>query len=243
MDNLDKQINSHLESRLLQLPIELLVYTISFLSSVRDKINLQYVLKWLKYVIEGTPSLWKEFVLPYCDSNEEDAVNEMLRVHGKHIKTLSFLQCKLLPSTMVKMLQCCSNVQHFNLSSTTLDPDQLRRITDHMQYLQSLELKIEFKSDMKKLLHAACQLKQLTIVTDLYSQALIHWDKLVLKPANFKLIMPNFCCINNSSSHLVDLVSHLQWSTTIPTGTTVNFRLYNRASKVSLNFPPRFPQL
>ena len=240
---MDKQNNSHQEPILLQLPIELLVYIISFLSSVHDKINLQYVSKWLKYVIEGTPSLWKEFVLPYCDSSEEDTVKEMLRVHGKHIKTLSFPQCKLLPSTMVKMLQCCSNVQHLNLSSTTLDPDQLREITDHMQYLQSLEIKIEFKDDMKKLLHAACHLKQLTIVTDLYSQGLIHWNKLVLKPANFKLILSSFCFINNSSSHLVDLVSHLQWSTTIPTGTTANFKLCNRASKVPLNFSPTFPQL
>ena len=68
-------------------------------------------------------------------SHEECAVKKMLRVHGKYIKVLSFPKCKLLSSTVVKFLQYCSNVEHLNLSSTTLNPNQLqlRKITQHMQ--------------------------------------------------------------------------------------------------------------
>jgi len=47
---------------LVALPTELLVYIISFLSSISDQIKLRYVSSWLRCVIEGTPSLWKEFV-------------------------------------------------------------------------------------------------------------------------------------------------------------------------------------
>jgi len=45
------------------LPTELLVIIISFLSLAHDKINLRYVSHQLKCVIDGTPSLWKEFIM------------------------------------------------------------------------------------------------------------------------------------------------------------------------------------
>ena len=64
------QDNFHEESfvNLLSLPTELLVYIISFLSSLSDKEKLRYVSRWMRCVIEGTPSLWKEFVWPDYDS-------------------------------------------------------------------------------------------------------------------------------------------------------------------------------
>ena len=66
----------------LALPTELLVYIFSFLSSIRDRIKLRYVSSWLRCVIEGTPSIWKEFVWPYYDSREECSMKEVLKVCG-----------------------------------------------------------------------------------------------------------------------------------------------------------------
>ena len=105
---MDKDRSTQEESLLLQLPMELLVYIISFVSLLPDRIKLCYVSKFCKYVIEGTPSVWKEFVLPYCGSCEECAVKKMLNMYGKNIKILSFPKCNLQPSTLVKMLQYCT---------------------------------------------------------------------------------------------------------------------------------------
>jgi len=92
--------NSHEESlvNLSTLPAELLVYIISFLSSLRDRVKLRYVSRWLRCVTEGTPSLWKEFVWPYYDSGEECSMKEVLKVCGQNIKVLSFPYSRV-PST------------------------------------------------------------------------------------------------------------------------------------------------
>ena len=50
---------------------ELLIFIILFLSSARDKVKLRYVSSWLRYVIEATLSLCREFVWLYHDSHEE----------------------------------------------------------------------------------------------------------------------------------------------------------------------------
>ena len=53
------QDNSHEEFHVNQstLPMELLVYITSFLSSLQDRIKLRYVSRWMQCVIEDTPSL------------------------------------------------------------------------------------------------------------------------------------------------------------------------------------------
>jgi len=60
----------------------MIVYTgiISFLSSIRDRIYaVEICFKVVEaYIIEGTPSLWKEFVWPHYNSHEECRVKEVL---------------------------------------------------------------------------------------------------------------------------------------------------------------------
>ena len=137
---------------LLTLPPELLVYIISFLSSLHDRVKLRYVSRWLRCVIEGTPSLWREFVWPYYDSSEECSVKEALKVCGQHIKMLSFPYSRVTSTRLVEMLQYCSNVQHLSLPSRKLDPEQLRMTIHHMGCLQTLELTVDNNSDIKQLL-------------------------------------------------------------------------------------------
>ena len=164
------QDKSHEESpvNLLTHPTELLVYIISFLSSLHDRVKLRYVSRWLKYVIEGTPSLWWEFVWPYYDSHEECNVKEVLKVCGQHVKMLSFPYTRVASTRLVEMLQYCSNVQHLSLPSTKLDPDQLRMAIHHMGCLKTLELWVDDDSDIKQLLLNTGQLRELTIVSNSY---------------------------------------------------------------------------
>ena len=112
-DQRDYHEESHVN--LITLPTELLVYIISFLSLVDERIFLRHVSRWLKVVIEEAPSLWKKLV---CDTrNECCSVKEVLKVCVQHIKVLSFPYIRV-PSTLVEMLQYCSSVQHLSLPST-----------------------------------------------------------------------------------------------------------------------------
>ena len=99
---------------LLTLPPELLVYIISFLSSLHDRVKLRYVSRWLRYVIdhEGTPSLWREFVWPYYDSSEECSVKEVLKVCGQYIKMSSFPYSRV---TSTRLVRCYSIVVMYNI--------------------------------------------------------------------------------------------------------------------------------
>ena len=49
------------------------------------------------------------------------------------------------------MLQYCSNVQHLSLSSTKLDPEQLRNTMHHMGCVQTLNLNVDIDSDIEQL--------------------------------------------------------------------------------------------
>jgi len=231
------QGNSHQESfvNFSTLPTELLVYIISFLSSLSGKVTLRYVSKWLRCVIEGTPSLWKEFVWPYYDSQEECRVNEVLKACGQHIRVLSFPNSRV-PSTLVGMLQYCSNVQHLRLPSTKLDPEQLRNIMHHMRCLLTLELKVDVYCDIKQLLLGSGQLKELTVHNfTTINNVFRHWIELQFRPPRLNVIAPKYFI---SVDHIIDYAIKL---TTIPTGTTANFRVYNSHRKVPLNLSPTPP--
>jgi len=114
------QEDSKSPANMLGLPVELIVFIISFLSSVHDRVKLQYVSRTLRFVIERAPSLWSEFVWPYYDSREECCV-----MCGEHIRVLAFPNYSRAPSTLVEMLQYCSNVQHLSLPSTVVARDNL----------------------------------------------------------------------------------------------------------------------
>jgi len=87
-------------------------------------------------------------------------------VCGQHIQLLSFPNSRV-PSTLVELLQYCSNVQHLSLLSA-LDSEQLRKIIHHMRCLQILEVGAD--GDIKILLSKTARLKELTIYTqpDIY---------------------------------------------------------------------------
>ena len=235
------QFNVYWESHinLVTLPAELLVHIITFLSLCRDRVKLRYVSRRLRCITEGIPSLWKEFVWPCYDGCEEFSVKEMLKVCGQHFKVLSFPSSRL-PSTLIKMLQYCSNVQHLSLPSTKLDSTQVRNTIHHMEFLQTLELKVECNTHLIQLLHTTGQLRELTIFCDSFIGTNIMvlclfmvWKESQFMPSCFNVVVPEHC---NDIENLIKYVTQH-----IPVGITANFRVYNRSSKVPLNFSPTFP--
>jgi len=148
---------------ILSLPVELLVYIISFLPTVRDTVKLRYVSRRLRVVTE-TPSLWSEFVWPLYDRREELSVMNVLKACGVYIKRL-ILPNHVPPSRIAIMLSNCKNVTHLYLPSETIvNPKKLKKSLQHMQNLQQLEVQILSDADIKPILKiGAGQLKELTI--------------------------------------------------------------------------------
>ena len=227
-DQSDHREESHVN--LLTFPTELLVYIISFLSSLHDRVKLRHVSRWFKCVIEEAPSLWKELTWPYYESRQECSVKEVLKVCGQHIKVLSFPYSRV-PSTLVEMLQYCSSVQHLSLPSTKLDPGQLQRIIHQMRYLKTLEVKVYNDSDVKQLFFDTnySHLQEIAIVS--YSKSHIcyvdvfrYWQENQFRPPNINVFTPD-----NAFECLLNHVSELD---TIPTGTTAWFRLFNGYNKL-----------
>ena len=92
---------------LLSLPVELLVYIISFLPTIRDKVKLRHVSRRLRLVSE-TPSLWSDFVWPLYDWQEEHSVMNVLKACGNYIKHLIFPDYVPGQSTLIEMLKNCT---------------------------------------------------------------------------------------------------------------------------------------
>ncbi|XP_065898806.1 uncharacterized protein [Dysidea avara] len=138
------------------LPTELLVHIFTFLLS-RDKVNLRYVSRRIRYATE-TASLWSEFVWPYYDRRGENSVKNLLKSCGGYIKTLTF------PNHVppVNTLQCCNNVVELSIPQAKLDPEQLGNVVKHMGGLKKLDVKWT-DADMMPLLSISSKLNQLTV--------------------------------------------------------------------------------
>ena len=123
------------------LPAEILVYIISFVTPLRERLKLQYVSRRLKSACE-TPSLWRDFVWPYYHSSDETCVVNLLKTFGQHVKQLSFPDHVLpVSNCLVSTLACCSNTVHLSLpTADTLDIDGLENILLSMKHLQSLDV-------------------------------------------------------------------------------------------------------
>jgi len=230
------QDNSKKKSLVGMLPTELVVHIISFLSLLRDRVKLRYVSRWFRCVIDGVPSLWKEFVWPHYDTCEEKCLKEIFMVCGQHIKVLSFPNSRV-PPTLVEMLQYCSNVQHLSIPSTKLDPEQLRNMLHHMGSLQALEIKVDNDSDIKQLLLNAGHLRELTIrhlqctrIKNVFKQ----WVELQLNPPKFCISV--FPLVYYSS--ITGLMNYATQLTNIPAGITAKFTVYNRCSEELLKYSP-----
>jgi len=143
-----------------------------------------------------------------------------------------------LPSTLVEVLQYCSNVQHLSLPSTKLDPEQLH----HMRFLETLEIKVDNDSDIKQLFSVTGGLRELTMFScfSIFNYLITQFLKLEMRPSLFNIITSiPFKKFNNFD--IKCLIGSATEATTISTGTTTTFRVYNSCDKVPIKFSPTLP--
>ena len=102
------------QNALVTLPIEVLVYIFSFLST-RDKVRIRCISKTLRSVSE-IPSLWEEFIWSRYVPRDEKLLKHILKKFGKYIKRIHFAD-HIAPSKLEVMLKYCKNVTHLSLPS------------------------------------------------------------------------------------------------------------------------------
>jgi len=151
---------------LLTLPTEVLVYIISFVTPLLERMKLRYVSRKLQSVCES-PSLWRTFVWPYYHTGDQDCVTNILKVCGQLVKRLSFPYHVIPTSQLLSTLATyCNNSVHLSLPTTKLDSELLRSIFVHMGHLQSLDFQWADQDIKQLLIIVKCNrinLKELTV--------------------------------------------------------------------------------
>jgi len=222
---------------LISLPVELLVYIMSFLPKIRDRVKLRYVSRSIRFVCE-TPSLWREFVWPLYDRREKRSVMNVLKACGHCIKHFGFPD-HVTPSALIEMLSHCNNVTQLSLPpGTKLNSEELRLAVQHMEHLE--KLKVQLSTDIKPLLQIG-GLKELTVhVPEQYHSKCIQWVQEWIKkhcvPCNFNLITKAF----NYELETGFMASLLRWNFT-PQDYTSNFKLYYHF-EIPLHLFPNLPE-
>jgi len=230
----ETKLEDNRKSIFLRLPVELLVYIISFLPTIRDLVKLRYVCQRLRVASE-TPTLWCEFMWPLFDPQEENSAKSVLKACGAHIKRMAFPD-HVRPSTLFEMLSHCSKItQLFLPVETELDSEQLRTAVRHMKNLEKLEMQL--CSDIKPLLHIR-ELNDLTVHVpqqyhSLCSQWLLEWMKKSFVPCHLNLVA-DF----GYEMEGVFLQSLLQWNFTPLVGKTSYFKHYTKLRSPLNLYPP-----
>ena len=225
----------------LSLPVELLVYIISFLPTVRDKVKLRYVSPRLRVVSE-TPSLWREFVWPFYHRREERSVMSVLKDCGEYIKHLVFPD-HVKASALIKMINYCNNVSQLSLApGTKLDSKQLGIAAQSMEYLEKLE--VQLSTDIKPLLQIS-KLSELTVHIKVVPRLQIQtfsvscvqeWVAKGFVPCNLKIVVHEF--VDQLRKSFIE--SWMQWNSTISVSHIACLKLYDKFRSV-LNLSPVFP--
>ena len=139
------------QSTLRTLPVEVLVYIFSFLSTC-DIVRIRCVSKTLRSVGE-IPSLWENFMWPRYAPRDDILLKSVLKMVGKHIKRFH-LAHHIAPAKLQVMLKFCKNVVHLSLPSFNYkDVEKLEKIVHSMGCVQILDFLVpvsiflKFKED------------------------------------------------------------------------------------------------
>ena len=151
---------------LIALPVEVLVYIISFLAT-REKVGIRCVSKTLRCACE-VPSLWEEFIwsryAPRYDTVLEGVLN-LLKTFGKHIRIFHFAD-HIAPSKLQVMMKLCKNVIHLSLPSFNYQNiEELETVINNTANLQILS--ILKPKDCQQILVLSSRLKELSLFCEL----------------------------------------------------------------------------
>jgi len=179
------------QSTLLNLPLEVLVFIVSFLPT-REKVKIRCVSKSLHSVSE-VPSLWEEFIWShYHASRDEKLLKYLLKMFGKHIKRFHFAD-KIPPSKLMVMLKFCRNVAELSLPSVCYH-EKLEKILCSMSNIQILHINLKISSiNIQPLftLSGNCNLKELslTCITVNMQQLLEEWANFDYVPRKLNIFV------------------------------------------------------
>jgi len=222
---------------ILSLPLELLVYIVSYLPAIRDKVKLRYVSQRLRVVSE-TSTLWSEFKWPLFDPREERSLMKVSKACGEHIKVMSFPD-HVTPSLLLKMLGHCSKLKWLSLpAETEIDSEQLRIAVQHMKNLEKLE--VQLSTDINPLL-LIDGLKELTVhVAEKHHSSCCQWLQEWMK-RDFVPYHLNLIANLDYEIEREFLQSLLQWNITPLVDYTSYFKYYKSYGS-PLNLYPPIPE-
>ena len=238
------------DTALLTLPTEILVYIISFVAPLRERIKMRYVSRRLQTACEA-PSLWREFVWPHYHTGDESCVSNLLKVCGQHVKRLSFPHHVTSTSTLVRALTYCSNAVQLSLPTIRLDLEQIKEVLHHMRHLRSLA--IQWESNIKLVLEliitcSHTNLKELTIRESQMMSAnllgfsrksveswLPYWIANGFVPSNLNFILD---CNKMQEAYLLDASLRSMYNS--PADSCGQLRLFN-GLKMPMDLAPMLP--
>ena len=225
-----------LSHNLITLPPELLVYIMSLLV-LRDKINLRYVSRRLRFVSE-VAILWSNFVWPYFEGERKHYVSDTLKACGEHVEKLMF-PINVPSSKVVWLTETCVNVKELCLPKRSyFSSGQLERIVNTMTHLQKLD--VCWSNYIKPLLEISGGLKELTIHMSQSKHELPAWDvedwvrEGIHLPSVVKIfILADYCAIECLYKKLS------KYSSSLP---GCELFLYSNA-RIPFSYQPRIPLL
>ena len=197
------------QSTLLTLPIEVLVYICSFLS-IRDIVKVRCVSKIFRHITE-TPSLWKTFFWSLYPPHNSKLLEHVLKMFGEHIKKFHFAD--VAPSKLEVMLKYCKHVTHLSLPRFTYYSKigKLENIVRSMASLQILDIQSSTTVNVQQVFKLANKLKELTIycrsdlsLDDEMPKMIEHWANSNYVPRKLNLVFTHF----EKLYHTLDCLKH-----------------------------------
>ena len=182
------------QSNLASLPVEVLVYIVSFLST-RDKVIIRCVSKGLRSISEVS-SLWETFVWTRYSPRDERIIKHVSKILGKHIKTYHFAD-HVAPSKLEVMLKHCKNVVHLSLPSFNyyINFEKLKTIVHGMASLQVLNIPLPrpYGTMIREIFTLSSNLKELSLhygfgIGRYCEQYAVEWANFNYVPRNLNII-------------------------------------------------------
>ena len=177
---------------LVTLPVEVLVYIVSFLPT-RDKVVVRCVSKSLRSVSE-VPSVWEKFVWIRYAPRDEKIIKHALRIFGKHIKKFHFAD-HVAPSKLEVMLKHCKNVVHLSLPSFhyCINFEKLKTILQGVASLQVLNISLPTEAAIiGEVFTLSGNLKEITFhdefIWSYYDQWLEEWTNCDYVPRKLNFV-------------------------------------------------------
>ena len=234
---------------LIALPVEVLVYIISFLAT-REKVGIRCVSKTLRSASEVS-SLWEEFIWSCYAPRDDILLKSALKTFGKHIKIFHFAD-HIAPSKLQAMLKFCKNVMHLSLPSFKYkNVEELETVissTANLQILSILELKNCSILLIRQIFVLSSKLKELSLflldnkeVQDLLKE----WADFNYVPRKLNIAFERNASIHlrNILRSLPSCVSTLR-SKTLPTNIeSGHYAWFNMCFKKSIDFSSVVPAI